>query len=95
MAQFVAICVDIEGGLERRMSAREAHLAYVRTLPPGFIKLAGPFLDAAGGMCGSLFIFEAETRETVDAYFAKDPYVLASLFASMDIRPWRLTIPWT
>jgi len=95
VAQFVAICLDIDDGLERRMSAREAHLAYVRTMPPGFIKLAGPFLDSTGGMCGSMFIFEAEGREAVDAYFAKDPYVSAGLFASIDIRPWRVTIPWT
>jgi len=94
VAQFVAICLDIKDGLKRRLSVRKAHLAYVRTLPPGFLKLAGPFLDPAGEMCGSMFIFEAERRETMDAYFAKDPYVLAGLFASMDIRPWRLTIPW-
>jgi hypothetical protein len=94
VAQFVAICLDIEDGLERRMSAREAHLAFVRTMPPGFIKLAGPFLGPTGEMCGSLFIFEAEGREDIDAYFARDPYVLAGLFASMDIRPWRVTIPW-
>jgi hypothetical protein len=94
VAQFVAVCLDIEDGLERRMSAREAHLAYVRTMPPGFIKLAGPFLGPTGEMCGSLFIFEAEGREDIDAYFARDPYVLAGLFASMDIRPWRVTIPW-
>jgi uncharacterized protein YciI len=95
VAQFVAICLDIKDGLERRMSVREAHLAYVRTLPPGFIKLAGPFLDPTGQMCGSMFIFEVEGRDAVDAYFAKDPYVLTGLFASMDIRPWRVTIPWT
>jgi hypothetical protein len=95
VAQFVAICLDIEDGLERRMAAREAHLAYARTLPPGFIKLAGPFLDPAGEMCGSLFIFEAEGKAAIDAYFAKDPYVLAGLFASVDVRPWRVTIPWT
>jgi hypothetical protein len=94
VAQFVAVCLDIEDGLKRRMSAREAHLAYVRTMPPGFIKLAGPFLGSTGEMCGSLFIFEAEGREDIDAYFARDPYVLAGLFASMDIRPWRVTIPW-
>ena len=95
MAQFVAICLDIKDGLERRLSAREAHLAYAHTSPPGFIKLAGPFLGPEGEMCGSMFIFEAEGREAVDAFFAKDPYVLAGLFASMDIRPWRVTLPWT
>jgi uncharacterized protein len=94
VAQFVAICLDVKDGLERRMSAREAHLAYVRTMPPGFIKLAGPFLGPTGEMCGSMFIFEAEAREAIDTYFTKDPYVLAGLFASLDIRPWRVTIPW-
>lgn len=95
MALFVALCRDIEGGLALRQSVREQHLAYVRTLEPGFIKLAGPFLDEAGEMRGSMFIFEAPDRAAIDAYFAKDPYVVAGLFAELDIRPWRLTIPWS
>lgn len=95
MALFVALCRDIEGGLALRQSVREQHLAYVRTLEPGLIKLAGPFLDEAGEMCGSLFIFEAPHRAAIDAYFAKDPYVIAGLFAELDIRAWRLTIPWS
>ena len=95
MAQFVAICPDVKDGLSRRLAVREQHLAYVRTLPPGFIKLAGPFLDAAGEMSGSMFIFEAEDQATVDAYFAKDPYVLGGVFERVEIRPWRVTIPWT
>ena len=95
MAQFVAICLDVKNGLARRLAVREQHLAYVRTLPPGFIKLAGPFLDAAGEMCGSMFIFEAEDQAAVDAYFEKDPYVTGGVFESVDIRPFRVTIPWT
>ena len=95
MAQFAVICLDIENGLQRRLSVREAHMAHVRALPPGFLKLAGPFLDAAGDMCGSMFIFEAEDKAAVEACLAKDPYVQAGLFVSVDIRPWRVTIPWT
>jgi hypothetical protein len=95
MVNFALICLDIKDGLALRMSVRDAHLAYVRTLPPGFLKIAGPFLDEAGQMCGSLFIFEAEGAEAIDAYLAKDPYVLAGLFASVEIRPWRVTIPWS
>ncbi|HEV7158605.1 MAG TPA: YciI family protein [Caulobacteraceae bacterium] len=95
MALFVAICRDIENGLALRQSVRERHLAHVRALPPGLIRLAGPFLDEAGEMCGSMFIFDAEDRAAIDAYFAKDPYVTAGLFAEIDIRPWRLTIPWS
>lgn len=95
MAQFAVICLDIKDGLSVRRAAREAHLAYVRTLRPGFLKIAGPFLDEAGEMCGSLFIFEAEGRDAIDTYLANDPYVKAGLFASIDIRPWRVTIPWS
>lgn len=95
MPQFVAICRDVEGGLPLRRSVREQHLAYVRSLEPGFIKLAGPFLDGAGEMCGSMFVFEAPDRAAIDAYFAKDPYVIAGLFAEIDVRPWRVTIPWS
>jgi hypothetical protein len=95
VAQFAVICLDIKGGLALRLSVREAHMAHVRGLPPGFLKIAGPFLDEAGEMCGSLFIFEAEGKDAIDACLAKDPYVLAGLFASVDIRPWRVTIPWS
>jgi len=95
VALFTIICLDKRNGLERRMSVREAHMAYVRAQPPGFIKLAGPFLDARGEMCGSMFIFEAEGREAIDAYLAKDPYLLGGVFDSVDVRPWRVTIPWS
>jgi len=95
VAQFVVKCLDKINGLERRMSVREAHMAYVRGQPAGFIKLAGPFLDEAGDMCGSMFIFETEGREAVDAYLAKDPYVLGGVFESVEVRLWRVTIPWS
>lgn len=95
MVLFVALCRDIENGLALRQSVRERHLAHVRALPPGFIKLAGPFLDEAGQMCGSMFILEAEDRAAIDTEFAKDPYVIAGLFAKIDVRPWRVTIPWS
>jgi hypothetical protein len=77
------------------MAVREAHLAYTRTLPPGFIRMAGPFLDEAGEMCGSLFIFEAPDRAAIEAYLAKDPYVTGGVFASVEVRPWRVTLPWS
>jgi hypothetical protein len=95
VAQFAVICLDKVGGLELRLSVREAHMVHVRALPLGFLKMAGPFLDPAGEMCGSLFIFEAEDREAIDACLASDPYVQAGLFASVAIRPWRVTIPWS
>ena len=42
MALFVAVCLDIKNGLERRMSVREAHLAAHPDHEPGEDRLTGP-----------------------------------------------------
>ena len=89
---FALICLDKPDSLALRMANREAHLAFVRTLPPGFIMLAGPFLDAAGAMCGSLFLIDAPDEAAVRAFNAADPYVKAGLFERIELRPWRATI---
>ncbi len=90
MAQFVLTCVDKPDSLEVRLGAREAHLAYLRE--SGAVKLAGPFLDEAGGPVGSLLIIEAEDLATAQAFAAADPYALAGLFQSVEVRPFRATI---
>jgi uncharacterized protein len=94
MALFVAICLDAPGALERRLAAREKHLVYLRAQPAGFIRLAGPFLNDAGDPVGSMFVFEAESVAAVDAYLAGDPYTAVDLFHSIEIRPWRVVVPW-
>jgi uncharacterized protein YciI len=95
MTLYVAICLDAPGALDRRMAARENHLAYLRAQPAGFIKMAGPFLSEAGDPVGSLFVFEAENVAAVDGYLAGDPYTAVDLFQSIEIRPWRVVVPWT
>ena len=91
MPLFVLTCIDKPDSLAVRMAAREDHLAYVRDRP-GVVQLGGPFLDGAGQMAGSLIIVEAADLGTAKAFSASDPYVLAGLFESVDIRPFRITI---
>lgn len=86
---FVVTAIDKPDSLALRLSVREAHFAY--TQATGCIKIGGPFLDATGGMCGSLMIVEAPDIDTVRAWHAEDPYVRAGLFTSSDIRPWKPT----
>ena len=86
---FVLTAIDKDNGLETRMGAREAHMAFVKET--GVVRLGGPFLDANGNMAGSLIIFEAADMEAAKAWNAKDPYVKAGLFKSTDIRPWKMT----
>jgi uncharacterized protein YciI len=91
MALFVLACFDKPNALDLRMATREAHLAFVRE-QAAMVKVAGPMLDAAEGMAGSLFILDAPDRAAVEAFNAADPYQLAGVFGQVEIRGFRASI---
>jgi uncharacterized protein YciI len=91
MALFVLICFDKPNSLALRMANREDHLAYARE-HLAMIRVAGPLLDDAGDMAGSMFLIEAEDRATVQAFNAADPYTGAGLFERVEIRGWKVTL---
>jgi uncharacterized protein YciI len=91
MALFVLACFDKPNSLDLRLATREAHLAYARE-NAAMIKVAGPMLDEAEGMAGSLFILDAPDRAAVEAFNAADPYQLAGLFGQVEIRGFRASI---
>jgi uncharacterized protein len=89
VALFVLTCIDRQDALEARMGARPAHLEYVdQNLSK--VKLAGPFLDEAGGMVGSMFILETEDQGAAEAFAANDPYALAGVFERTEVRPFKI-----
>ena len=85
---YALICIDKPNSIELRASKRPEHLAYLGSLGD-VMKFAGPFLDDAGSPIGSLVMIEAETRSAAEVIAAADPYKLAGLFASVDIKAWR------
>lgn len=87
---FAITAIDKPNSLPLRLSVREQHLAFARE--GGKLRIGGPFLDGDGNMCGSLMIVEAADLNEVKAWHASDPYVRAGLFASSDIRPWKLIV---
>jgi hypothetical protein len=91
MSLFMLACFDKPNSLELRMATREAHLAYVRE-NVATVKVAGPMLDDAEAMAGSLFILEAGDRAQVEAFSAADPYRKAGLFERVEIRGFRASI---
>ncbi|MGI8842001.1 MAG: YciI family protein [Caulobacteraceae bacterium] len=91
MTTFALICIDKPDSLSLRLATREAHFDYVRA-HPGVIRLAGPFLDEAGEMTGSLLLIEAADPAAARAFSAADPYVLAGLFKWVEIRAWKATV---
>ena len=92
MALFLILCTDKPDSRDLRAATRPAHLAY---LSDGGVevKLGGPWLDETdGGPLGSLLIVEVENLAAARAFAAADPYAQAGLFASVEVRPWRLVV---
>lgn len=86
---YVSQSRDKPGHLQLRMETRPEHLAYLDRLnAEGKLVFAGPFLDDEGKPCGSMVAYEAESREEAEKLANADPYALAGLFDSVEIRPW-------
>ena len=86
---FVILCRDKPGHLQLRMDVRPKHVAFLDALNvKGTLKFAGPFLDEDGKPCGSMVAVEAQTKADAETIAKSDPYALAGLFESVEIRPW-------
>jgi uncharacterized protein YciI len=101
MAMWYAITGhDVAGSLAARLAARPAHLARLEALrDAGRLRLAGPFpaIDAAdpgpAGFTGSLIVAEFGSLAEARAWAEADPYVAAGVYADVDVRPLRITLP--
>ncbi len=90
MVLFCIICRDKANAQEARAAARAEHLAFVDTFGAQ-VKVAGPFLDDAGGMIGSLIIMDFADKAAAQAFVDGDPYGKAGVFGGVDILPWKVT----
>ncbi|VDC21934.1 YciI family protein [Pseudogemmobacter humi] len=84
------ICIDKPGHIETRKANREAHLAYIAET--GLVEMAGPFLDEAGNMTGSLVVLTVDSLQQAQDWAANDPYAKAGLFERVEIREWKKVI---
>lgn len=84
------IARDKRGALEVRKANREAHLAYIDTT--GVVNQAGPLLDDAEQMIGSLVILDVADMATAKNWADNDPYAKAGLFENVELIPWKRVI---
>ena len=84
---YALICKDKPGSLELRMATRPPHVEYLKSLEAkGVLKMAGPLLGDDEKPIGSLLVVEAADKSEAEAVAAGDPYALAGLFATTEIR---------
>ena len=84
------IAKDKPGALQVRKDNREAHLAYIDAT--GVVSQAGPLLDDAGEMAGSLVILDVADMAAAQGWADNDPYAKAGLFAEVQLIAWKKVI---
>ena len=91
--QFVLIARDgdDEGALERRMAAREDHIAAFKAgLEKGQNIIGGALLNDKEEMSGSMVVVDFESREALDEWLKSDPYVTGNVWQDIEIIPFRM-----
>lgn len=91
---------DVPNSLEKRKVARPAHIARLEKLrDEGRLLLSGPLpaIDSEdpgpAGFTGSLIVAEFDSLEAARAWAGEDPYVAAGIYATVDVQPFRKTLP--
>jgi hypothetical protein len=97
---YAIISEDIENSLERRKSARPAHLDRLESLrKQGRLILAGPHpaLDVEdpgeAGFTGSLVVAEFPSLDEAKSWADGDPYVDAGVYANVTVKPFKKVLP--
>ena len=97
---YAIMAEDAPNSLEKRLTARPAHLERLYALQnEGRLLLAGPFpaIDSIdpgpAGFSGSLIVAEFASLEAAQTWAAADPFVNAGVYANVTVKPFRKTLP--
>lgn len=93
---YAIMSEDVENSLEKRKSARPAHLERLNKLADQErLMLAGPHpaVDSpnpgTAGFTGSLVVAEFDSLEQAQAWADADPYVAAGVYTSVTVKPFK------
>ncbi|WP_417721153.1 YciI family protein [Salipiger sp.] len=86
MPQYALICRDAPGVLERRMAARGAHMAGLKSeKSANRIVDGGAMLDAEGNMVGSVVLCQFDDRAGLDAYLDREIYARDGIWGDIEV----------
>lgn len=93
--QYLVMAYDgtDDEALNRRLAARESHLAGAQALKQsGNLIAGGAILDENDKMIGSTLYVEFDSRAELDAWLAADPYVKGDVWRDIKVTPIRLAV---
>ena len=97
---YMIVGEDNENSLEKRLAARDAHLARLTALADdGRLLLAGPLpaIDSEdpgpAGFSGSLLVVNFPTLVKAQSWADNDPYVEAGVYSKVTVKPFKPVLP--
>jgi hypothetical protein len=97
---FSFACEDIENSLALRQNSRADHLARLQELKSaGRLLIAGPNPAVAvdnpeeAGFTGSIIIADFDSLEQAQAWADADPYLIAGVYKSVMVKPFKKVLP--
>jgi len=97
---YAIVGQDVPDSLNQRLAARPAHLQRLQALQQaGRLLLAGPFpaIDSvdpgSAGFSGSLIVAEFDTLVDAQAWADADPYMVAGVYAGVNVKPFKKVLP--
>jgi uncharacterized protein YciI len=97
---YAIMAQDCPESLALRLTHRPVHLARLQALQEtGRLLLAGPFpaIDSIdpgpSGFTGSLIVAEFESLEAATLWANADPFALNGVYAAIQVKPFRKTLP--
>ena len=97
---FAIIAEDVTDSLEKRKSARPAHIERLqKLLDEGRLFVAGAFPaiesedPGPAGFTGSMILAQFPSQAEAQAWADADPYVAAGVYAKVAIKPFRKALP--
>lgn len=97
---YAIVATDNADSLQRRQTARAAHLQRLQKLrDEARLLLAGPFpaIDAPdpgpAGFSGSLIVAEFSDLAAAQSWADADPYIAAGVYREVSVRPFRQVLP--
>ncbi|KZZ62354.1 hypothetical protein A3762_13395 [Oleiphilus sp. HI0125] len=97
---YAIISTDVENSLEKRKSARPAHIERLEQLKnEGRLLIAGPHpaLDSEdpgpAGFTGSIVVAEFASLSEAQSWADDDPYISAGVYANVVVKPFKKVLP--
>jgi len=97
---YAIISEDALNSLDKRMSARPAHIARLQELQnAGKLVLAGPHPahdtenPGEAGFTGSLIVAEFDNLPAAKQWADADPYIDAGVYAKVTVKPFKKVFP--